>query len=762
MGRSVFLAAMAGLLVGCAAGILISGLMPAPPAETSSGHGFDEPGVARAAAAPEPRSPDLAGVGTRDASAATETVAPAAAESGAATERRESATSDASLGGSGSIEGRVADSSGAGVAGVVVRTQGYHRREDSEPSQRGRAAPKTKSLDDEIKTLVADYRERSASRAEAVTDGDGHYRLVGLPDAAFELDASVDGYEVTARGGASNIKPGATVNFLATRVALQPVTVLLPDGGAAERVTIEVKAGSNLQWSELWTAADPSLRLTPGSYEIRAVLQSGQRSANRWQTDASSKWERVDLSAATQPGPVVLRLGARCGIRGHVWLGEEMQLTYGIVKQMPVPKDKEPDLQALMQVDSYAWIQSHDNEFSFLDLTPGSYVVGFAPEWSGPILKHAVVEVKDGIVEQDLDLRELDTKGFISATVLAPSGEGIENVNFVARVDNGNNGSWSGGIGAIRRGEGKYWLLPASNGNGSETSRTLAISAHTERYGDKEVEIAGDAKEVKFVFGQPATVDVTIAGYVGSGLEGKLSLELTRDKSRMQTVFYSNGDNDSVKGDGTAHLGPTEAGEYFLEMSLSGANRWERKPIARQKLFLVAGDNHATIGIPVLSRLTVRVQGATTGTVMLRAQSGGNWQRAELKDGVATFENLGEGQYSARYQGAGGSAEATVNLPGQSEITLVPHSANALAVSVTDTAGYLAKRGFQNGDVVVAFDGVEFKDENGLKTALTSLITKPKVVATVLRGNQRVEIEVDGRNWVTPESLGGMMRPTTR
>ncbi|MCP5113136.1 MAG: hypothetical protein GY953_20085, partial [bacterium] len=190
-----------------------------------------------------------------------------------------------------------------------------------------------------------------------------------------------------------------------------PIVVLLPDGRRAPR------AGLHIEWSrgrgkssarELWTPDLPLLRLTPRPYKIKAYVDEDLALKAGLGGEMTSEEQTITLVADQPAGELTLRLKGQTGIRGRVMFDDKDQFDHLMLVLAPVAAGREPDLELLKHADDNDWVARSRPEFSFLDLAPGTYAVGVKRNWSDPVAAHAVCEVRDGIVQQNLTLPALD------------------------------------------------------------------------------------------------------------------------------------------------------------------------------------------------------------------------------------------------------------------------------------------------------------------------------------------------------------------
>lgn len=665
--------------------------------------------------------------------------------------------------GDGIIEGRVTNPAGEGVRGVTIKASiAPARGTEASKSKLGRAAS-DRSLDAEIQNTVDSWQKKRSSTIEATSDSNGDFRLVELGAGPWSLSANAEGYVVTPRSMAGNVLPGSKLNFEAIAVVRVPIAVLLPDGRAAKRANLEVRGtGSSGHSLDLWTADESELVVAPGVYTVRAILVESQLVTNDYALEAASEKTRVEAMTQGAVQRVELKLEPRHGIRGRVMLADGIKMQQGAVTLQQIPAGGKPDLEAMANNDDKSWINNSNNFYEFLDLAPGSYAVGLMSGWSGPILTHAVVKVEQGIVQQDLLLDAVDGAGFIDVEVVGPKGEPLACSNFLYLVES-EHGSTSSWLQGLEQGPGHYWIAPDDNikdwQKNAAGEKKLKLTAKSDVYGDKTLEVPLGTLKLRFEFGEAATLDVVVVGYVGSGLEGTMDVQLRRAGEPQH--YYSNESN--LKADGTAKFGPIEVGTYQLVLEAFGENRWNRRQVATQEIVLAVGPNRCSIAMPAMYTLVVTLGGAEANQdSWISIQGNDRWDNSRTTNGRVEFKNLPPGEYTVHGDIGGKQARASVKIPDQLAVTLVAKAPNAMSINIVDESKYLKSAGFEGGDLIVGFDGVEFADESVMQATFSTLISKKVATAIVYRGSQRLEISVEPARLLDPTQVGGNWWPSVR
>ncbi|MCI0589815.1 MAG: PDZ domain-containing protein, partial [Planctomycetes bacterium] len=295
--------------------------------------------------------------------------------------------------------------------------------------------------------------------------------------------------------------------------------------------------------------------------------------------------------------------------------------------------------------------------------------------------------------------------------------------------------------------------------------RTYFVQVKSERYGTSEAiyDPARD-REVTVAFLAPALLRVTIAGYAESPDRDRASLSLEpKDEEDA-------GGGDDVEARinraGTASFPPQKPGRYDLVLRLAGADgarghrmaRWNASEVSRQTLSLGSGETTMTIPLPTLCELLVTFEGEAPD--LQRAGPDGvphsvGRNRAEKGERSVTFTDLAAGRYRLLTR----TGDMWVDVPAPGSVAFRPNPYNAYLLQVLDT-GYLLELGLRTGDLVVALDGVEFKDRASMDAALFSWKQRGPATFTILRDGRRFDVVADAKRF--EEDEGSYYRPWSR
>lgn len=670
--------------------------------------------------------------------------------------------------GSGVIDGTVTDAADRPIAGVTVRASRVDERA-LKRSTRGDGVPVAKTLEEKVRQTVENHYKARAARFEALTDANGRFQLQQLPDSRFSLSAWAEGYELTARGGgARRVEAGSTVDFLATPVLDVAVRIALPDGRDAERAALRIdwqegrRSRSN---SELWRRDRPLLRLTPGRYELTAFVNRSQARELGLAGELTSDSQKITVVAGESQPRLTFELRGQSGIRGKIRIPDQMKVEHLLVRLLQVPAGQQPNLELLKESDTTTWVSPADREYTFLDLASGTYAVGVSLDYSGPVAQHAVVEVTDHIVHQDLEVSDINEQSALLVRLLDHQGKGVAGASFGIRVKTGN-GTNSSSTRGVEKSVGEYWILPDADleralGQIGTSGTRVSLTASSPNHGDKEVDLEAGQRRVTIRLGEIATLDVTVAGFVGSGLEGRLGLSLSRTGDDGSGRFFARRGNKGLGADGKQTLGPVEAGDHQLMMSLDIPGSYAALPLHSRTVSLGPGDNVAIIAIPPLYPLTIRVPGSESGRMQIETPGGGS-VHFELKNEMVVLDRIPAGDYVIQLWSGSAPGRMTVNVPARSDVTFEPDPVNAALIEIKDPDGWLARNGFRNGDLIVAFEGKTFSSAVEMGAAFMAIATREDATVTVVRAGKEIQMTFNAQEMISKGDVGGQMQPASR
>ncbi|TDJ70224.1 MAG: hypothetical protein E2O39_10295 [Planctomycetota bacterium] len=399
-----------------------------------------------------------------------------------------------------------------------------------------------------------------------------------------------------------------------------------------------------------WTPTDDTLYLAPGPVELRALAGVFFTASSRGQeSDMQSAPVSVELVPGAPVSLVVLQLEGRTGIRGFVDRAKDRVLVRGgTLHLLPLVDDQPVDLEVLAGAKPSVSV-SGGGEYSFLDLAPGRYALGFRRQggFRDPVVAHWIVEVGSGIVRNDIEIPPLDPKGYVVARVLGPEGELLNGVRFKLGGSSGQQ---------MRDVDGNY-CIPIPVGGDDP----LRLEAEHKRYGNKSVELSRGQAVVEIRFTQPAQLEIRVTGYLGSGSIDRVGVSVHRPGVAKPLNPGRAGwtrSGEPVDHDGVLKFGALEPGRYEVTLHVGGRTDRSSDVVATRSVALSAGENAVSIALPALYDLDVVVPGAEEGSKVRLDQKiageerGHTWSASCDEAGGVRFEHLLGGEYLVRARGA--------------------------------------------------------------------------------------------------------------
>ena len=679
-------------------------------------------------------------------------------------------------GGTGAIHGRVTDGDGRGLAQVVVRLTSASRPSNATPSSSvGAEAPELESHEETVREAALRHKETQGSLREATTDAAGAYRFDKLADRDWSLRAYLAGYRLTPDVSASRVKVGTEVDFSAEPVVEVPVQVVELDGAAASSAVLSAdrkgQDGRGARYA--WSPEEAFVRLVPGKYELTAYSSESRSTSD---AERNSEAQEITIEAGATPAALRFELRGRLGIRGTVKLAKgDLKSDYLMLRCMPLGPQQEVDLEALANADRQEWAQP-GSEYTIADLEPGRYVVGAARSWSSPIAVHQVVEVTTGMVRCDLELPPVDLSRVLRIVVLDASGETLDDVRFSLSVKR-KGGSHSSGENPMRDDDGAYLLAFESEEasayfDDADTSATFKLTLNHEEHGRREVELVRGQTELSVTFSVPGTLEVTVAGYVGSGYEGRLQVSAAKKGNDTRMHFFGFGGEDGLSPEGVQELTGLEPGLHTVTLNArakgSSSRSYSTTTIDSVEVEILPGANAVQLRIPVLYSLRVHwADGKEGANMAMRLEDGednfgfGSNSASLDAQGYAEFSELRAGNYLLSSWG-GSVQQMRVTIPCK-DVEFTPMKIDAMRVKITDETGDLFRLGFRDGDLVIGVDGEEFEESPDYQL-LRTLQSSKSAQATFLieRNGTRLEITAKGADVGNWSDMGGKLVPTQR
>jgi hypothetical protein len=664
--------------------------------------------------------------------------------------------------GTGRISGKVKTEKGEAVAGVVVRAD-YRGERDEGARQRwktGDGPPPDDDVESRVRDFIEDTERSLAMRREATSSQNGEFTIEGLLDEPYSLQAYLKGYSVTLdqRDLQWSARPGVWVDFTASPVIVLPVDVKLADGTSPKRAQVQI-AVNNSSTGETWRPSRPELRLGAGTYAISVT--AGDR--EEWRSEA----QNVVLKEGAAPAPLVFKLAARTGIRGRVKVPKGYAVDSLAVFALRYSGSAVPDEAALRRGQN-EWTSAWNGFlFNFHDLAPGTWLVG-AGTWESVFATKTVEVAAGAIVETVLEITDSGATGLV-VRVIGPDNAAVADVNL--RVSP-TSGQYDGSEPfSVRPKKDGAWVV-ASKKEGAVDPKDYVLQAHSERLGDKSVAMpAACSGELRIEMLEPASLEVTVPGYAGSGLEGRLKVDarqLTGGKEPQHRIYYSR--DEAMGPDGRQTLKPLQPGRYRVELQYS-RERWASSTLDKVDVDVGPGVNSVSIALPAVYTLVVVTSGEPSDANLNLQQVGtgsddARWHGARIgPDGTATFEGLVAGTYrlSLWAPKARRQRSMRVTVPASGPVTFKEEAETALAVKALDADGYLASAGIQVGDVITGVDGAAFDGSRPAVQVLGGLMSARKELKLqILRGGKTLEATVDTEKFGTATNHTRALEPVAR
>jgi len=569
--------------------------------------------------------------------------------------------------GDGIITGSVVDGSGKPLAGVLVVAQPV---KDWKPRKMTKAP--AGPVQQEIGELVREWasaemwRRRGAKRA--TTDEDGQYALTSLGTVAYSLAAYKRGSQFRARTRRSvyNVRAPAEVHFVGSTVVRVPVDVVMADGSRPEYTQISIMqdmaGGGRSGTGDTWTADEPWIELAPGTYDLYAY-PPGIQPRRPEQT-------RVVVPAEGTPPRVTLKIVIKPSLRVSVVPPPGFAPVRVQPRIVRIHGERMPELAELLESqDITAWPES-EYTFRFRGLDAGKYLIGAGTSHSSPIVVSKVVDARAGTTDVVLHLPAPEPTAHFMVRPTDPNGGPVGELQWTVQMRSERRRSSRGGGAAMRRDDGVFFVpVPTEH---ADPEADHFVTAQSRDWGKLKVKVAlGSTEIVQMVFDKPGFVEATIAGYVGSGREGRLSLTLIPQEGDARR--NSSASEKKPDEQGVVRLGPVQPGSYEIRMSLR-SSRHRSFAVAKQLVAVGSGAQKASIAIPVLHQLKVIWNGDGRPRLSIQPMEGDmRWASIEAQvgeDGVALFRDLAAGEYRVRVPGKSRRASPTVSVPETKQLRL--------------------------------------------------------------------------------------------
>lgn len=588
---------------------------------------------------------------------------------------------------SGTISGRITDSVRQAFPGVTVRLH-----------------PIGVEWPEEGSDLEAWYADLVRDTRETTSNADGRYAFDELP-AAGRFEVSVD-HPAWGRTGAAPpiVTAGEVADFTAPD---ESNPFLFPDiPQVARRFTAN--------------GCPIAASLHPYAPSSRPLVRGPGAPLRFFAHDAvASAWLEGD------------RLGDReielvpCPALHGVFRTERNSLRYRPSEGAPVEIPTDPET----------------GRFAVVGLEPGPWTFEMC-DVNGEVLselRHEGVEGYQRVVWDD----ESELTADFTVDVVGADGNPVsEGLQFSLAIEwqgaKGGGGNRSSSIHPVSEGDGRYWFsVPKDLRDFAESGVWASPSLHiSANFADAEILLdPGFSGHYRVEIPALATLRTEVPRYIGSGLEGDLSVSLRpKDQRSIDTALI---EQTLLDENGRGEVRNVRSGAYDLHASLL----IEGRPFVyhQESLEFSGSDLHRTIPLPVRHTLSVRFGPEWCGKFVSLSRSGGG--------GTVSFNSCPEsldlellpGSYTIRC----GSASVEVEVQGDTAIDFLPPIYVALRVDRVPESSP-----FRIGDVIVALDGVEISHPEpylwlhqatqGREAVLITIVRMGTVQALPVRGSDLV------------------------
>ncbi len=646
------------------------------------------------------------------------------------------------------ITGRVTTKDGAPVAGAVVRLWAQ-RNSDRPPARRGTIPPVPDAATrraDTVRAMAFD----EATRREAVTDADGRYSIGDLYEATYHASAFASGFDVrVGPRGSSSSKPGGTVDFVASAIAVVPVSVRMADGSAPpDRVLVRwaIPDGGGGGGSAWWEPADPVVVMEPGKWELRAEMGKSAR----------SEAVAAVVKTGEANAPLSLTLAVIDTLTGTVRFDPSDDSWDDA--DVSVHRRGAVNLAAPLHRGS---VRSPDFRFRFEGVEPGEYeLVASAGQFTE--FARAPVTIVPGAVTKDIDVPRLGPDKVLLVRVTGPDGNpvGSRGVSFGVDI------VYHGGVSAIGlRGESKgdgLFRVPVPTGQGlGNPGRDAAyrLELRHEKFGTRAAPFTpGVTRDLRFSFQASAEFEPVFVGCDDTSVRRRLRAILMLLEQPMRDALNSNLEKS------------VEPGRYAVALWLQAPEgaAHEGRVLTRTLVDLRSGSNSVELRVPALYTVRIRHPAGTQGVEVtfsaarLPRDAGSMPTVVTDESGRVTIPDVPTGKYSAVIHAGGEAREMILDVSGSGEFEFVQTSLAGFEVTIDDRSAGLATAGLETGDLLTEMDGARIDSMNRMRTLLYAARHRTSATLAVLRGGRRVELTTDPKHLVAEPLYGGRLDAVLR
>ena len=731
----------------------------------------------------EPQERATAGL---DAAPKTEVSAGRLAEAKSRIDLPSASLATTGFGGDGWISGSVLDDRGAPVSGItVIATRSELNKPTGDSTDGvGSGAPAIDSLDEALERAAKTWAQNKDQRARVSTDSKGRFRLSGLTDGRYEVNAYQAGWVFTAAGQAA-CYPGDVLSFRATQITLLTLDIRLPDGSAAQDAVVECRFGSEKRFSS-WSPEEPTLRLSAPRLQIKVYAEPLATRIRQRETMSRYASEDITVDAEDLAGaPLIVSVETRPGIRGSLdKQGEGQESSFVMIAMIETEADfkvEGPFQDAQKQsVDS--------GDFLFIDLEEGLYVIGIQSGRGGnqEIKNHQFVQITDELIEVDLNVPAPVVSDFVLVHCLDPKGQPLDGVSFSVNAVRGTENARTGSAQSQQANDGVYWLrrdgLRMQDYDAWSSGSSLKLLGKSAIYGTQSTDLSSGQGEAYMQFTNPVSLTVSIVGFEDLTFKESLSIQIAEQNSdgRNPSIVAKTqtgnrrGSDPTLAKSGTATFGSLAPGSYEIRL-LKGSGWGNGNVIASTPITLGTEDSSATLMPPHLHELVVFAPSLPEGSYLSLNPVGDNSSQGISNFGYignfegsgsnarldankrAVFSDLSAGLYRLQKGWDGEGLE--IQIP-SGEIVFEPKLPNVWQVAITNEAGELYKAGLRTGDTILSINGTPIA-QMGLEEGAFGVLQGGNSDVSLRRDGQVISVtisKIDGSYW-DAKSIGGVIVP---
>ncbi|MDF1660448.1 MAG: hypothetical protein P1V97_01665 [Planctomycetota bacterium] len=657
------------------------------------------------------------------------------------------------------IRGRVTDRRGEAVSGALVEVQlppSMILDRGSPPDQTAR------------QSYVRQFLQLKSSESTARSDKNGFFEIPQFTESSDRITLTKPGY-LFQRQFAEQNKRGVQIQFIAYNLAeLIGETSELDDEDQAEsKVQFQVYDPNgnllnraSIYWENEdnsddfdWTQENNSAAISPGRYNIYASVEG-------FGTSITSDKQSVLIGKEGRPQSMSFTVNQLPeDYDSHVLFvrfkglqvippededdePEVKYVYYALVPYLgPIPNDY------LLTRRFRDMSRETNRDRNLDDLDEGKYMLLCGRGRGSFEFKQAIV------IAQPLTVVEVqlpkEIKSPLKIRGYGPNGEILKDLTFGFNLVRHR---WSDdfNLPSQLKPDGSYSVLVPYFAPSKElVENEDTIQAYSDEYGILEALYQPGQTEMTFQFKERKSLTLRVSGFHNCGAVG--TVYITCDGNQWE---FKTGSEDSQSFE---LAGGQDDALYFRVDVLN--HKLERQTVYSKDISLSGRKNRAEVVLPKFYPLKIQSSLEPETEVYLEPLGALSELVSSMEpmnvdaNGRVQFINLPAGQYKVQVD----ELSMVVTVPSSGIIPFQTKSTNALEVSINDSRGYLASRGFKDRDIIVGINGKRYPNTN-----LDELIEGyegSSVSFLVDRQGRTLEIVADPKKLISIEKhLGGKLR----